>query len=57
MEHELVGELKRNSDWNETGESEAWWLKGKFGAVGHRFESQSSRHVGTLGKSFTHSFL
>ena len=22
---------------------------------GHRFESNSSRHVGTLGKSFTHS--
>ena len=29
----------------------AWWLSGKFGALcpkGHRFESQSSRHVGTL---------
>ena len=24
---------------------------------GHRFKSCSSRHVGTLGKSFTYSFL
>ena len=33
-----------------------WWLRGKFGALrpeGRRFESHSSRHVETLGKSFT----
>ena len=41
----------------------AWWLSGKFGSVrpeGRRFESHSSRqsrHVGTLGKSFTRSCL
>ena len=37
---------------------EIWWLSGKFGAlrpVGCRFESHSSRYIGTLGKSFTHS--
>ena len=30
----------------------AWWLSGRFGALcpeGHRFESHSCRHVGTLG--------
>ena len=34
----------------------AWWLICKFGALrpeGRSFESHSSRHVGTLGKSFT----
>src|SRR6218665_1616411 len=39
---------------------EAWWLGGKFGVFrpeGFRFESHSSRHEGTLGKSFTHSCL
>ena len=33
-----------------------WWLSGSLGALrpeGHRFESHSSRHVETLGKSFT----
>ena len=38
----------------------AWWLSGEFWAVrpeGRRFESHSSRHVGTLGKSFTLSCL
>src|SRR6218665_1778211 len=33
-----------------------WWLSGKFGALrpeGREFESHSSHHVGTLGKSFT----
>jgi len=38
----------------------AWWLSCRFGALrpeGHRFESHSSRHIGTLGKSFTHSCL
>ena len=37
-----------------------WWLSGKFGALrpeGCRFESNSSHHVGTLGKSFTHGCL
>jgi len=34
------------------------WRIGKFDAFrpkGHKFNSRSSRHVGTLGKSFTHS--
>ena len=38
----------------------AWWISGRFGALhpqGHRFESYSSHHVGTLGKSFTQSCL
>ena len=38
----------------------AWWLSGRFGALrseGRRFESRSSRHVGTLGRSFTRSCL
>ena len=38
----------------------AWWLTGRFDAIrpkGHRFKFRSSRHVGTLGKSFTHSLL
>ena len=38
----------------------AWWLGGMFDALGpegHRFESQSSHHIGTLGKSFTLSCL
>src|SRR6218665_352557 len=38
----------------------AWWLIGRFGAFhlrGCRFESRSSHHVGTLGKSFTSSCL
>src|SRR6218665_2538365 len=38
----------------------AWWLVGRFVAFhpkGRGFESRSSRHVGTLGKSFTHSCL
>jgi len=37
-----------------------WYLSGKFGALrpqGRSFESHSSLHVGTLGKSFTHSCL
>src|SRR6218665_361604 len=36
------------------------WLIGRFVAFrpkGHRFESRSSRQVGILGKSFTHSCL
>ena len=36
------------------------WLSGKFGALrleGGRFESHSSRHVGTLGKFFTRNCL
>ena len=39
---------------------EAWWLIGRFDAFrlkGRGFESRSSRHVGTLGKSFTHNCL
>jgi len=38
--------------------TKVWRLSAKFGALrpeGHRFESRSSRHVRTLGKSFTHS--
>ena len=38
----------------------AWWLSGRFGALcaeGRRFEFHSSRHVGTLSKSFTNSCL
>src|SRR6218665_130794 len=38
----------------------AWWRIGRFGAFrpkGGRFESRSGRHVGTLGKPFTHSCL
>jgi len=37
-----------------------WRLIGRFGTFrpkGHGFESHSSRHVGTLGKSFTRSCL
>jgi len=36
----------------------AQWLRSKFGALcleDRRFESHSSRHIGTLGKSFIHS--
>jgi len=39
---------------------EAWWCIGWFDAFrpkGRRFESSSSRHVGTLGMSFTHSCM
>ena len=38
----------------------AWWLIGRFVAFrakGRGFESRSSRHVETLGKSFTYSAL
>ena len=38
----------------------AWWLIGRFDAFrpkGRRFESRSSRHVGTLDKSFTRNCL
>ena len=41
-----------------TNEEAQWWLIGRFDALhleGRRFESHSNRHVGTLGKSFTHS--
>ena len=37
-----------------------WWLIGRFVAFhpkGRGFESRSSRHIGTLGKSFTLSCL
>src|SRR6218665_3614355 len=37
---------------------EAWWLISRFDefrSKGSRFESRSSRHVRTLGKSFTRS--
>ena len=37
-----------------------WWLSGRVGALcpqGRKFESRSSRHVGTLGESFTRSCL
>ena len=39
---------------------EAWWHIGRgdaFRPEGRGFESRSSRAVGTLGKSFTHSCL
>src|SRR6218665_1714876 len=38
----------------------AWWLIGRFVTFrpkGRGFEYRSSRHVGTLGKSFTRSCL
>ena len=38
----------------------AWWLISRFCTFrlkGHGFESRSSHHVGTLGKSFTRSYL
>src|SRR6218665_167927 len=37
-----------------------WWLIGRFGTFrskGRGLESRSRRHVGLLGKSFTHSIL
>ena len=37
-----------------------WWLSGKFGALrtqGCRFEPHPSHHVGTLGESFSRSWL
>src|SRR6218665_2390599 len=37
-----------------------WWFFGRVDSCrpeGHGFESRSSRHVGTLDKSFTHSCL
>ena len=46
--------------YNDLFNLSAWWLSGKFGALrpeGRNFESHSSRHVGTLGKSFTRSCL
>ena len=48
---------KVGSDLHMNG---AWCLSGRFGALrleGRRFESLSSRHVETLGKSFTGSCL
>ena len=39
---------------------EAWWRIGRddaFQPEGHGFEYRSSRHVGTLGKSFTYNCL
>ena len=42
--------------WDVVG----WWRFGRVNAFppkGRGFESRSSRHVGTLGKSFTHSCL
>ena len=38
----------------------AWWPIGRFDAIrpkGRGFESRSSRHVVTLGKSFTRSYM
>ena len=45
---------------NLWGSSGAWLLSGKFEAMrpkGRRFESDSSSHVGTLGKYFICSCL
>src|SRR6218665_2987965 len=39
---------------------ESWWLIGRFNAFRPKdrgFDSRSSRHLGTFGKSFTHSCL
>jgi len=39
---------------------ETWWRLGwddDFQPEGREFDSRSSRHVGTLGKSFTYSCL
>ena len=47
-------------DDNDDCHDGSWWLSGKFVALrpeDRRFESHSSRHIGTLGKSFTHSCL
>jgi len=45
-------------DKNFTDTVWTWWRFGRVDAYrpkGHEFDSCSSRHVGTLGKSFTHS--
>ena len=57
--HALLPQIRpiRYSLWKEGG---VWWLNGKFDALlqeGRSFESHFSRHVGTLGKSFTRSCL
>ena len=47
-------------DYVHTTEHGAWWRIGWVNASeleGRGFESRSSRHVGTLGKSFTYSCL
>jgi len=50
----LIEESQCQEEWCH------WWLNGRFGALhleGRKFESHSSRHVGTLGKCFTRSCL
>src|SRR6218665_1938841 len=49
-----------NQPTNQPFNCGVWWLIGRFVAFnpkGRRFESHSSCHVGTLGKSFTRSCL
>ena len=55
--YELIWKVSIYNDDNYIG---AWWLSGKFDVLrpkGSRFEYHSSRHVGTLGKSFTRTCL
>ena len=59
MEHWLIGDASDVLD-QETRRSGAWWLSGRFGALrpeGRKFETNSSRNVGTLGKYFNRSCL
>jgi len=60
----IVSTYNTTAAWNflkpQYSHSEARWLSGKFSAFhleGRRFESHSTHHVGTLGKSFTRSCL
>ena len=58
--HDVYMEVNNIALQRLGGEWWAWWLSGKFGAFYpevRRFESHSSRHVATLGKSFTNSCL
>src|SRR6218665_1823858 len=55
-----AGQENGNFLWTPIKERGAWWLIGRFVAFrpkGRGFESRSSRHTGTLGKSFTRSCL
>src|SRR6218665_1693707 len=56
LQKPLLNELVQQKS-SHSPASGAWWLSFKFGALcpgGRRFESHSSRHIGTLGKSFIH---
>ena len=47
----------KNSPWEVMERGGPVVVFGTFGADGRWYESHSSRHVGTLDKSFTHSCL